>query len=213
MTDRPEATSAPLQSERLAALEAQVTALRRARVLARVGYITLFLLLIGFIWSANQGLMLRPPAIEATRFVVVDAQGRQRATWGLDDDGAARLVLLDSLGVARLRLSVLSSGWPGIALVDDHGRTRSALGVLPDATNSLVFADAAGNTRIVLGVAPDETTTLVFADHVGQTRAAIGVAATGLSTLLLSDSITPESQAADSISPDSALTARDPASP
>lgn len=213
MTQQPETAPSSPQRDRLAALEAQVNALQRARVLARVGYVALFLLLIGFIWSANQGLMLRPHLVEATRFVVVDAQGRQRATWGLDDDGASRLALLDSLGAARLRLSVLPSGWPGLALVDDHGRTRSALGVLPDATNSLVFADAAGNTRIVLGVAPDETTTLVFADHVGHTRAAIGVAATGLPTLLLSDSITPEPQAADSISPDSALTARDPASP
>ena len=212
MTDHPAAEPAPL-SDRLTALEMQVAALRRARVLARIGYVTLVLLLIGFIWSTNEGLMLRPHAIEATRFVVVDAQGRQRATWGLDDEGASRLMLLDSLGSPRIRLSVLASGWPGIALIDDHGRTRSALGLLPDATNSLVFADAAGNTRIVLGVAPDETTTLVFADHAGETRAAIGLTSTGLSTLLLSDSIRPESEAADSISPDSTLSARDPAFP
>ena len=139
--------------------------------------------------------------VTSREFVLADASGRARGSWGVEPDGAVRLVLQDRANQPRLRFTVLGeNGAPGLSLLDERGVTHVVLGILPDGTTSLVLADATGHSRAVLGVA-DDAAHLVFADRFGVTRAGVGVDAAGKPDLSLFD----QAAAQDSAGPDSAV--------
>lgn len=125
--------------------------------------------------------------VEASQFVVRDADGFVRAVLGANADGSAGLTLQDRAAEERLRLVLLADGSPGISFADPLGRTRAVLGLLPDQTASLVFADREGRGRTVLGLSTDESSTLVFVDRDGYTRAGMGVNRAGLAELIVSE--------------------------
>jgi hypothetical protein len=127
-------------------------------------------------------------SVSARQFVLTDAAGRARGTWGVDADGAVRFVLKDSALTERLRLSVLKDGGsPGLSLTDESGNPRVALALNPDETSTLVFADRQGLARAVLGLSGDAAS-LVFADKVGATKAGLGIDPSGQPSLIMSDS-------------------------
>lgn len=115
------------------------------------------------------------PSLEATSFLLKDADGVQRAALGLGDDGQASLTLSDGNGLPRLRLAVLPDGSPGVSLLDANGETRAILGLLADGTTTLVFADGGSVPRGILALTPDGASRVIFNDREGRTRTAVGV--------------------------------------
>jgi hypothetical protein len=120
--------------------------------------------------------------VQARSFVLQDAQGRVRATWGVTKEGGVQLALQDDQGSPRARMSVLEDGSSGLALVDSAGHPRAALGLLTDGTINLVFADKGGQSRAVFGLTPGGASSLVLADGRGVTRAGLSVATGGRAT-------------------------------
>lgn len=120
--------------------------------------------------------------VQARSFVLQDAQGRVRATWGVTKEGSVQLALQDDKGNPRARMSVLEDGSTGLALVDSAGHPRAALGLLTDGTINLVFADKGGQSRAVFGLTPGGASSLVLADGKGVTRAGLSVATGGRAT-------------------------------
>jgi hypothetical protein len=114
-------------------------------------------------------------SLAAGSFRLEDADGVQRATLGLGDDGGASLTLSDENGHARLRLSVLADGSPGVSLLDTDGETRAILGLLADGTTTLVLADGGSVARAIFALTPDGAARVIFNDRDGQTRTAVGV--------------------------------------
>jgi hypothetical protein len=174
---------------RLAALEQEGKSQRRLSVFLMVGFaVVVGLITALFFLAARLGVIsLASGVSEATRFVLRDAQGHTRGTWGVTQEGATQMVLMDPGGRERMRLQVLNDGSPGLALVDSANRTRLVLAVLPDRTATLVLADPAGRTRTVLGLNPSGASTVVFADRAGRTKAGFGVDASGAATFTLYD--------------------------
>jgi len=123
--------------------------------------------------------------IEARQFLVRDANGAIRGTWGASDKGALRLSLQPAGGKGSLSLSSLADGASGITVRDSAGRSRAVLGLLPDQTVSLLFADENGTTRTVLSLVRGGSSTLVFADRSGSAKVGMGVDARGQSTMTL----------------------------
>lgn len=131
---------------------------------------------------ATQRLPSPGSVVQARSFVLQDAQGTARATWGVTKDGGVQFALQDDKGNPRARLSVLEDGSTGLALVDSAGHPRAALGLLADGTINLVFADQGGRSRAVFGLTPGGASSLVLADGNGVTRAGLSVATGGKAT-------------------------------
>lgn len=144
------------------------------------------------VW-ANPSLLTqregRGDVVTASQFVVRDAEGRDRGTWGVDDDGTARLILHDQEGQDRLNLTVLPSGFPGMSFANQDGERRVVLGILPDETSNLVFADAEGVPRAVLGVSRAQSANLLLADQDGVSRIGLALDGSGNGSMLLPDSV------------------------
>ncbi|MGH7860305.1 MAG: hypothetical protein ACREQY_23495 [Candidatus Binatia bacterium] len=82
--------------------------------------------------------------VKTEMIVIEDADGKTRASLGLEDEGA-RLRLYDSNGIRRASLSVAANGDPGLALFDAADRP----GVIVELTKAgpaLVLTDASGKT-------------------------------------------------------------------
>jgi len=131
--------------------------------------------------------------IEAKQFLLRDATGAVRGSWGTVENGSMRLQLQAPGSKAGLTLAALADGASGITIRDSAGRSRAVLGLLPDQTVSLLFADDNGTTRTVLSLVRGGSSTLVFADRSGSAKVGMGVDARGQSTLTMPEM--PESQA------------------
>jgi hypothetical protein len=138
-------------------------------------------------FSGAYGLPGSPQMVAARQFLLRDARGTIRGTWGTADDGSVRLALSDDRGRQRIRLSLLADGSAGLTFADTADRKLAVLGLLPDHTTTLALTDPAGVPRMVLGVAANGSSNLVFADHSGTTRAGLGVDSRGLGTFTLAE--------------------------
>jgi hypothetical protein len=148
--------------------------------------------------------------IEAKQFLVRDATGAIRGSWGTTENGSMRLQLQPPGSKAGLTLAALADGASGITVRDSAGRSRAVLGLLPDQTVSLLFADDNGTTRTVLSLVRGGSSTLVFADRSGSAKVGMGVDARGQSTMTLPDM--PESRA-EAPEPVDSAAASSPAAP
>lgn len=176
---------------RLMAVEQEARALRSRARLLTLGFVVA-IALAGL--AAFRPDLLRmagrseaAEALRVSRLSLVDAEGRVRGEWAVDENNNARLTLLDRERRQRLSISVLEGGFPGISLANAAGQRRVALGLLPDETTSLVFADAAGIPRAVLGLTRGESASLVFADADGVSRVGLGLDGSGMGSVMLPD--------------------------
>src|SRR5690242_8748831 len=65
--------------------------------------------------------------VEARRFVLTDAVGKQRAVLAVEPSGAASLYFTDAMARARATLGVGADGAPALGLGDDAGVLRAAI--------------------------------------------------------------------------------------
>ena len=185
---QPESPPADATLERLAHMEHENQRLRR------FGWVVLVAAVVVLgVTSAVVALFgtrrLPPPGsvVQAHSFVLQDATGKVRGTWGVNEEGVVQLALADESGQPRVRMSVLADGSPGLALVDGKGRPRAALGLLADGSINLVFADEEGRGRAVLGLTEEGASSLVLADGRGVARAGLGVAPGGRASLTVDE--------------------------
>jgi hypothetical protein len=193
MTQVHDPATAHIRAE--AAIGHRLDALERDnRRLRRYG-VTMLVVLAGFLgvgasllyFSGAYGLPGSPQMVAARQFLLRDARGTIRGTWGTAEDGSVRLALSDDRGRQRIRLSLLEDGSAGLTFADTADRKLAVLGLLPDQTTTLALTDPAGVPRMVLGVAANGSSNLVFADHSGTTRAGLGVDSRGLGTFTLEE--------------------------
>jgi hypothetical protein len=142
--------------------------------------------------------------VEASRFVVRDAQGRIRAS--LDSNG---FILADQNQVVRVVLGATPAGEAALTLYDSNGKVRAglaivpeqvvlsiydqnekkrvALGVRPDGSPGLVFLADNEDPRMVLNVLSEGTPYVVMRDQNGQARVTLGIIPNGKPTIGLQD--------------------------
>ena len=67
------------------------------------------------------------PVVRANHFMLVDENGKERASLVPDDDGSVYLVMFDREGKSRVNLSLTGAG-PSLALYDPSGQARAVVG-------------------------------------------------------------------------------------
>ena len=178
-----------LLKRRIDCLERGNRRLRRFGLFAFLG--------VGLVFLMGQAGSNIPEVIEAKRFVVKDANGRNLAALGTDRDGAPLLVLTnldgglgatlevtaarrptltlyDRAGNSRAIMSVDSEGSPGLSLNDKTGTPRLGLAVATQGSGGLVLYGDKNTARASLGLGTSWSPYLVFMDDGGAIRTALG---------------------------------------
>ena len=108
----------------------------------------------------------RPAVLDAQTFVVRDAAGNPRASFGLlvprdpndpvaraaMDGGLPCLMLRDGTGAVRVSVIVGQEGVPSMQMFDKAGRPRTSIGVAADGTPSFTLHDGAGGEAVGISV-------------------------------------------------------------
>jgi hypothetical protein len=152
-------------TERIVTLERR---LRRVSTLA-VGLVIVSGALSGLALHRAQSLgdRAREGVVEARRFVLTDAAGKERAVLAVQANGAASLYLTDTAAKPRATFGVGADGVPAIGLGDKNGTLRAAIAVGADGNTSLGFFDVQQRVRARFGLTPDEVPALVVFDDQG----------------------------------------------
>ena len=106
-------------------------------------------------------------AVEARKFVLVDANDKAIAELGAAQGGSG-LVLMDSAGKPRAALVLTKAGDPGLKLYDGGGVVRAALVVGNDGRSGLAMYDAEGRNRAALATSPQAAPALLLFDGDGR---------------------------------------------
>ncbi|MBI3609963.1 MAG: hypothetical protein HY204_04565 [Nitrospirae bacterium] len=120
----------------------------------------------GFVFAEKTA----PPAkvVAAEKFLLVNKEGRTRATLATLADGRPRLDLHDSDGKPRAGLYLLPDGSPRLALFNGQGMHRALLALLPDGEPGLILFDKDGKPQASFVLTPDGNSKLVLGDKDGQ---------------------------------------------
>ena len=116
-----------------------------------------------------------PEVIEAQRFVVKDANGRNLAALGTDRDGAPLLVLTNLDGALGATLEVTAHRRPTLTLYDRDGHSRAIMSVDSEGSPSLSMNDKTGTPRVGLAVATQGSGGLVLYGDGNTARASLGL--------------------------------------
>jgi hypothetical protein len=106
--------------------------------------------------------------VEANRFVLRDAEGRERARWLVGPDHSAGLGLYDQQQSLRLLVATALDGNSRFVMFNQAGKAQVQLRLSPDGRARLDLADAEGRRRLKLGLARDGTPGLEFRDADGK---------------------------------------------
>ena len=128
-----------------------------------------------------------PEVIEAQRFVVKDANGRNLAALGTDRDGAPLLVLTNLDGALGATLEVTAHRRPTLTLYDRDDHSRAALSVDGEGSPSLSLSDKTGTPRVGLAVATQGSGGLVLYGDKNTARASFGLGTSWSPYLVLMD--------------------------
>jgi hypothetical protein len=121
--------------EREVALAARLDRLERSNRRLRLGLALALLLATG---GAILGAARGPGPVEATRFVLVDAKGRERGVLELAESGGPQLLLIDPEGNVQVALFAVPSGVRGLALHEGES-LRAAFTAQPGGAATLAM--------------------------------------------------------------------------
>jgi hypothetical protein len=161
--------------DELAILKSRLDRLERGnRRLRRLG---LFAFLgVGLLFVMGQtSPSVVPEVVEAKRFVVKDASGRNLAALGTDRDGAPLLVLTNLDGGLGATLEVTGARRPALTLYDRAGHSRALMSVDSEGSPSLSLSDNTGTPRLGLAVATQGSGGLVLYGDKNMARASLGL--------------------------------------
>jgi hypothetical protein len=157
-----------LLKRRIDCLERGNRRLRRCGLFAFLGVGLLFVM-----GQTSPGVV--PEVIEAKRFVVKDASGRNLAALGTDRDGAPLLVLTNLDGGLGATLEVTAARRPALTLYDRAGNSRALMSVDSEGSPSLSLNDKTGTPRVGLAVATQGSGGLVLYGDKNTARASLGL--------------------------------------
>lgn len=121
--------------------------------------------------------------VRASRFLVVDDQGRTRGSLGITGEGPV-LELVDPGGTYLARLETAARG-PELRLDGPEGQLRLGLGDVVREGAGLSLYDASDRLRLGLAYSGVSGTNLVLADDAGRVRLGLTVDSAGPYAVLL----------------------------
>jgi len=157
-----------LLKRRIDCLERGNWRLRRFGLFAFLGVGLLFVM-------GQMSSSIVPEIIEARRFVVKDANGRNLAALGTDRDGAPLLVLTNLDGGLGATLEVTAARKPTLSLYDRAGNSRAIMSVDSEGSLSLSLNNKTGTPRVGLAAATQGSGGLVLYGDKNTARASLGL--------------------------------------
>ncbi len=149
---------------------------------------------LGLLLAAGATAMARedraPEVLRAGRFEVVGAEGKVRASLGLDDSGAPRLRMTDGDGVERLSLRLDPEGRAHVAMADHEGRALLTMDVTRIGAPSL-WLRSVDHLRHVGLTTDRDNAELVLVGSDGRTRGRLSIDSRDLGSLELRDQAGP----------------------
>ena len=143
----------------------------------------------GSLWSIDvSAAARRGKTVEAERFVLVDASGRQRAALQVLPSGRVDLSMQDAKGGDSVKLGVEADGSASIGFFNPTGQRVALFGQGSDGHTELLLSSPEGKGLARLASTPNRESALTLYDtKTGRARAGLGVAATGEPALVLLD--------------------------
>ena len=139
--------------KRIEMLEKELKIVKRQKILSWIGFLALFAFItmfisIGYISAQSKNL----DEVRATRIVLTDQRGLERAVLSLDEDkGMVGLVMRDKHGGASAVL-----GTSGLNLRDESGKPRAVLAFAADKGEpGIALFSQTGKARVLLLVDKD----------------------------------------------------------
>ncbi|MBV8362053.1 MAG: hypothetical protein JO189_29590 [Deltaproteobacteria bacterium] len=147
--------------------------------------------LSGHFWPSDSSALAagrHPKTVMAERFVLLDANGKQRGAIQVSEDGMATLSLNDTNGRDRAELRVAGDGSAGLAFFDQNGRKLAVFGEGVDERSGIYIFGPEGMEKAGFGSLPTGASALALYDaNTGLARAAVGIAAKGDPAVVLLD--------------------------
>lgn len=127
----------------------------------------LVLVVVAFVSLAAHAASQSRPPVRTTELQIVDAAGKTRAWFGVDETGALNLRAMDAEGKMRSVMAVNANGSAGMLLYDDK-TVRALL-----SPTGLTFRDTSGNARVLVGTLEDGNPSITFRDPSGNVRSVV----------------------------------------
>ena len=169
-----------------------MTALKGTTKMA-LGIRMLVLLAIGF-WlgscvlnTAHSEAESVPNEIRARKFVVVDDTGKDRAEFGITEDGEAGMVVWNKKKSTAVSVSINRYGMPRITFENSKGEALLDFGIFDDQYPVFIMRDANGLRRLAMAVTDAGLVTLRLYDSRKQDRCAISLTGDGNPLITLND--------------------------
>lgn len=136
-----------------------------------------------------------PKSISAERFVLIDANGNERAELSANSSAAA----LQFLNADKSRSLILASGSAGNGLIlsDEKGKTRASMFSSDDGSAQISLTKANSDTDSFIVKDSNQGTALAFRDSNGKDRINIGSTNKGASLVVNDANETPRAMVAE----------------
>jgi hypothetical protein len=153
---------------------------RSNRALIAVATLAAAIPLLGL--ARQQAAAAPADVVQAKSFVVVDADGKTRARFGIEENNSTELRLLDSKGRLRIRAAIHKDQEPIVSVVDEEDKNRVAM--VYDGNPHFILSQKGGKPAVHLAVNPMGAGSLLFTHKDGNHNAGIGLHASGDSWLI-----------------------------
>lgn len=137
--------------------------------------------------SATDPALAEIGPIRASAFIVIDAEGKERATFGLASNGEPAIVLSNSKQSFKTRMEIDQTGMPRIALESQDGNAFIELGVSSSLEPVVILNNAAGKRRLGMVVSKTGTVGIALYDTEKHARCSISLAPDGSPLVTLKD--------------------------
>jgi len=128
-----------------------------------------------------------PKEIRARKFVVVDETGKERAEFGIMENGEAGMVIWNKKKSTAMAVGVDHTGMPNIVFQNSKGEALLELAMLEDKYPAFIMSDADGKRRLGMVVTDTGLVTLRLYDTKKKDRCAISLSPDGDPKIVLRD--------------------------
>ena len=107
--------------------------------------------------------------VRAERVVIVDGGGKERARFGISENGAASVEFFGEDGQeTRVSLGTDPNGVPVLHILGKDGKAQATVSMAPGSKPFLSLSDETGTPRVMLLIGTEGSADLVFSDRSGE---------------------------------------------
>ena len=128
-----------------------------------------------------------PNEIRARKFVVVDDTGKERAEFGIMENGETGMVVWNKNRSAAVSVSMDRFGMPRIVFENSKSEALLELGILEDRFPAFVMRDANGRRRLAVMATEGEAVAIGLYDTKKRNRCAVSLGRDGHPQITLKD--------------------------